>query len=90
MVHVFQGLPIFWTSTTLPNVQQMAYRLPSKADTFERFRDKKSSKAKDYAIEIVTKMYCLDCTVLTAKNSGRKKESEIKAAGEAGKYSVLN
>jgi hypothetical protein len=33
------------------------YRIPGKVDTFTRFRDKKSCKVKDYAIEIVTKMY---------------------------------
>lgn len=37
------------------DLEKMTYRIPSKVDTFDRFRDKKSNKAKDYAIEIVTK-----------------------------------
>jgi hypothetical protein len=36
---------------------KMLYRIPKKADTFARFRDKKSCKVKDFAIEVVTKMY---------------------------------
>ncbi len=40
--------------------QKMAYRIPTKVKTFKGFRDKKSCKAKDWAIEIVTKMYRLD------------------------------
>lgn len=41
-----------------PNgLSKMLYRIPKKADTFARFRDKKSCKVKDFAIEVVTKMY---------------------------------
>jgi hypothetical protein len=57
--------------------QKMAYRMPSKADTFERLRDKKSSKAKDYAIEIVTKMYRLDC--IDRKELGKEKGERDKS-----------
>lgn len=39
---------------------KMCYKIPRMAKTFEAFRDKKSCKAKDYAVEIVTKMYRLD------------------------------
>lgn len=41
--------------------EKMTNRIPAKANIFERFRDKQSCKAKDYAIEIATKMYRLDC-----------------------------
>lgn len=40
---------------------KMCYRIPNKVNSFEAFRNKKSCKAKDYAIEIVTKMHRLDC-----------------------------
>ena len=36
------------------DLEKMTYRIPSKVVTFDRLRDKKSNKAKDYAIEIVT------------------------------------
>jgi len=39
---------------------KMCYRIPRKSDTFKSFRDKKNCKAKDFAIEIVTKMYRID------------------------------
>ena len=40
--------------------QKMCYRIPRLAKTFVAFRNKKSCKAKDFAIEIVTKMYRID------------------------------
>ena len=40
--------------------QEMQYRLPSKVRTYKAFRMKKSNKVKDYAVEIVTKMYRID------------------------------
>jgi hypothetical protein len=40
--------------------RKICYRIPRMAKTFAAFRDKKSCKAKDFAIEIVTKMYRLD------------------------------
>ena len=40
---------------------KMCYRIPNKVNSFEAFRKKKSCKAKDYAVEIVTKMYRLHC-----------------------------
>jgi hypothetical protein len=40
--------------------QKICYRIPRMAKTFAAFRDKKSCKVKDFAIEIVTKMYRLD------------------------------
>ncbi len=39
--------------------EKMCYRIPNMAKTFTAFR-KKRCKVKDYAIEIVTKMYLLD------------------------------
>ncbi len=39
---------------------KMAYRIPTMAKTFVQFRNKKSCYMKDYAIEIVTKMYRID------------------------------
>lgn len=41
----------------LDDDDKMLHRIPTKVDTFARFRNKKSCKVKDYAIEIVTKMY---------------------------------
>ncbi|CAB9500265.1 expressed unknown protein [Seminavis robusta] len=38
---------------------KMMYRIPNKVKTFKQFR-KKTCKVKDYAVEIVTKMYRLD------------------------------
>jgi hypothetical protein len=40
--------------------QKICYRIPRMAKTFNGFRDKKNCKVKDFAIEIVTKMYRLD------------------------------
>lgn len=39
---------------------KVMYRIPNKVKTFAQFRNKKSCKVKDYAIEVVTKMYRLD------------------------------
>jgi hypothetical protein len=44
----------------LDDDRKMCYRIPRMAKTFVAFRDKKSCKVKDFAIEIVTKMYRLD------------------------------
>ena len=41
--------------------EKMTYRIPNKVNSFEGFRKKKSCKVKDYAVEIVTKMYRLHC-----------------------------
>ena len=40
--------------------QKMPCRIPTKVDSFEQLRNKKSKKVKDCAIEIVTKMCRLD------------------------------
>ena len=40
--------------------EEMAYRIPKMVKTFKAFRMKKRNKVKDYAIEIVTKMYRID------------------------------
>ena len=45
----------------LEDNENMCYRIPNKVKSFEAFRNKKSCRAKDYAIEIVTKMYRFDC-----------------------------
>ncbi len=44
--------------------QKLPYKIPEKVDTVERFRTKKSCKAKDYAIEITTKMYRIHCEAM--------------------------
>ena len=41
----------------LDDDNKMLYRVPNKVDTFDMFRNKKSCKVKDYAIEVVSKMY---------------------------------
>lgn len=44
----------------LENDGKMLCRIPDKADSFERLRDKKSCKAKDFTVKIITKMHRLD------------------------------
>ena len=53
---------------------KMLYRIPWKVKTFKAFRDKKNCKAKQFAIEIVTKMYRIDQedrVALKKENAGK-------------------